>query len=234
MKIKTQISHYLQKNKITCSILSSKRNRIIFTAAVILILNIAYAVYNGVLGFIYSSLWFLTLSAYYIILSVMRFAAVSYEHKNNLDITVKPEEFVMRFTGVMLMILSLVLLGSVYYSISHEVAKANGKIVMITIASYTFYKVIIAFVNAGKIAKHRSPLLTTIRNIACADAAASIMSLQRSMLISFKGMSLSKIKLMNTITGSFVCLFIFILGLIMITGKLGGKRNGKIKNSEGK
>lgn len=82
---------------------------------------------------------------------------------------------------------------------------------MISIAAYTFCKVIIAIVNAVKIAKHKSPLLATIRNITCADAAASILSLQRSMLVSFKGMSNSDIILMNTLTGVFICLFVFML-----------------------
>ncbi|MGN0660168.1 MAG: hypothetical protein ACI4JX_00450 [Oscillospiraceae bacterium] len=216
------------------SILNNRRRRIVFAAAASLALNICYALYNGILGFAYGSLWFLVLSAYYIILSVMRFAAVFCERKNNAETAMISEMFVMRFTGIMLMLLSLVLCVSVSYSIFHDVSKANGKIVMITIASYTFYKVIIALVNASKTARHPSPLLRAIRNISCADAAASVFSLQRSMLASFDGMSLSEIRLMNIVTGCFVCLIIFILGLVMAIGILGGKENGKIKNSKSK
>lgn len=234
MRIKERIEYHIRKNDIVNGILHNKRSRIVFTAAASLFVNVCYAIYNGVLGFLYSSLWFLVLCAYYIMLSVMRFAAVSYEHKSSLKNTAMSEMFVMKFTGIMLMLLSVVLAVSVYYSICFEVVKGNGTIVMITIAAYTFYKVIMAVVNASKTAKHHSPLLTAIRNIGCADAAVSVLSLQRSMLVSFDGMSLSEIKLMNTITGAFVCLFIFILGLIMTIGILGGKRNGKIKNCKSK
>ena len=230
MKMKDRIVYYIQNNNIANSILHNRRHRIVFTTVASLALNVGYAIYNGILGFVYSSFWFLVLCAYYIVLSVMRFAAVSYEQKNNFETESMSEVFVMRFTGIMLMILSFVLSVSVYYSNCYEVVKENGTIVMITIATYTFYKVIIAFINAVKIAKYHSPLLTTIRNIACADATASILSLQRSMLISFDGKSLLEIKLMNTITGIFICLFIFILGLLMTAGILGGKRDGKIKN----
>ena len=164
----------------------------------------------------------------------MRFSAVFSARRRGMKKAAADGMFVMRITGVMLMLLSIVLSYSVYYSVCRETAKAGGEIVMITIAAYTFYKVIIAFVNAAKTAKHRSPILTAIRNIACADAAASLLSLQRSMLVSFDGMSLSEIRLMNTVTGIFVCLFIFILGLIMTIGIMRGKRNGKIKNRKSK
>ncbi len=232
--MKGKLGHYIRNHNIVNGILHNRNHRVVLAAAASFALNVGYAIYNGVLGLLYGSLWFLSLCAYYIILSVMRFAAVSYGRKNRLKGERQSEVFVMRFTGVMLMLLSLVLSASVSYSLSHEVEKANGTIVMITIATYTFYKVILAFVNAVKTAKHHVPLLTTIRNISCADAAASVLSLQRSMLVSFEGKSLSGIKRMNTVTGIFVCLFVFGLGLIMTIGILGGKRNGKIKNCKSK
>lgn len=210
-------------------IIKDPKQRILFASAASLALNAAYAIYNGVLGIIYGSLWFMTLSAYYIILSVMRFAAVLCGVKEN-----GTENFVMRFTGVMLVVLSLVLAVSVCYSLRFEVARANGTIVMITIATYTFYKVIAAFIRAAKTVKRRVFLLTALRSIACADAAASVLSLQRSMLVSFEGLSGAEIKLMNTVTGIGVCLFIFISGVVSALGIIGGKRNGKIKNSKSK
>lgn len=206
-------------------IIKDPKRRILFASAA----SLAYAIYNGGLGIIYGSLWFMTLSAYYIILSVMRFAAVLCGIKG-----VQDQEFVMRFTGIMLILLSLVLAGSVCYSLRFEVARVNGTIVMITIATYTFYKVIAAFIRAAKTVKRRVFLLTALRSIACADAAASVLSLQRSMLVSFEGLSEAEIKLMNTLTGIGVCLFIFISGVVSALGIMGGKRNGKIKNSKGK
>ncbi|MGN1419062.1 MAG: hypothetical protein ACI4W6_07015 [Acutalibacteraceae bacterium] len=220
-----KIDHLISKNKTVKKIIHSKRHRIVFTAAASLALNICYAVYNGILGIVYSTLWFLVLCVYYIILSVMRFAAVSCERKNRLKNETVSELFVLKFSGIMLMILSLVLAGSVYYSTFNETAKEYDEIVMISIAAFTFYKVVLAIINAIKIAKHNSPLLTTIRNISCADAAASILSLQRSMLVSFEGMSASEIEIMNIATGIAVCLFIFILGLLMTIGILGVKRH---------
>lgn len=218
-KLKKNIILQIEKTKIGNRALHNVRYRIVLTAFLGFVINITYAVYNGVLGIIYASVWFLAMFAYYTILSVMRFSAVLYEYKSKTH----NEKFAMQFIGVMLIIMSLVLSGLVYYSIANDIATKNNSIIMITIAAYTFYKVIMAIINLVRIRKYKSYLLTTIRNIALADAAVSIFSLQRSMLVSFDGMISENIRLMNICTGSGVCLVVFILGLIMSIGKVSKK-----------
>lgn len=46
-----------------------------------------------------------------------------------------------------------------------------------------------------------------------------LFSLQRAMLVSFPGMLLPDIRLMNALTGAGVCVLIFLLGLNLIGGK---------------
>ena len=87
---------------------------------------------------------------------------------------------------------------------------------MITIATYTFYKITIAVIKAVKQHKNSSLLLKTIRNIRYAEVAASILTLQRSMLVSFGAVEADKIWLMNSVTGAAVCLFVLMLGISMI------------------
>lgn len=82
---------------------------------------------------------------------------------------------------------------------------------MITIATY-----IVAIVKAIKQHKNPSPLLAVVRNIGYAEAAVSILTLQRSMLVSFGAMDKATIKLMNSLTGAAVCLFILSLGIVTI------------------
>ena len=125
------------------------------------------------------------------------------------------------------MLLSAILALSVYLSFQYDVAIVHSEIMMITIAAYTFYKITMALVNAIKAGKQHSLWLTAIRNIGCADAAASLLTLQRSMLVSFEGMSNQDMELMNALTGAGVCLLTAALGIYMILGK--EKGNGKIK-----
>ena len=58
-----------------------------------------------------------------------------------------------------------------------------------------------------------------LRNISFATALVSIFSLQRSMLVTFEGMTDSQIVLMNALTGTGVCILVFLLGLNLVRKK---------------
>ena len=122
----------------------------------------------------------------------------------------------MKFSGVLLVVLGIVLAAVNYISLSQNIASKHEEIVMITIATYTFYKITMAILKAVKQHKNPSPLLKTIRSIGYAEVSASILTLQRSMLVSFGSMESGQIRFMNAVTGAAVCLFVLILGLSMI------------------
>ena len=69
-----------------------------------LVFNIAFATYHLVMGLVTSSWWLLTLGSYYLILSTVRFAVLRSKSK---------ERFIAKFTGWMLMLLSIPLVGTV-------------------------------------------------------------------------------------------------------------------------
>ena len=59
----------------------------------------------------------------------------------------------------------------------------------------------------------------TLRNISFADAFVSIFALQRSMIVSFEGMTETEIVIMNTTLGYAVCVIVFLLGLNLVKNK---------------
>ena len=146
----------------------------------------------------------------------MRFSAIMCEHRNNALYSQHAENFVMKLSGILLSVLSFVLTAVIYISLSQNIAAKYSEITMITIAAYTFYKIIISIIKAVKQHKNPSLLLKTIRSISYAEVAASILTLQRSMLISFGAMEQRQIRLMNVITGMAICLFVLMLGISMI------------------
>lgn len=202
---------YIPKTKPGIRLKNDIRYRIVSFAICGFSINLLYALYNGALGIISRSIWFLCLCAYYVILSSMRFGVIMQGRRN-----MSTENFITKFCGVMLILLAFVLSGSVYISLISDVAVKHQEIVMITIAVYTFYKVVLAIINTVKIRKENSLLLSAIRNIGCADAAVSILSLQRSMLVSFGDMEREQIYIMNTLAGAGVFIIIIALGISMI------------------
>jgi len=192
-----------------------KRERFVQPVHLSLCANLSFAGYTGGLGLLSGSWWFITLAAYYIVLSVMRFALLRFQ-KHGADEA--SERFVMRFTGALFLVLSVVLAGTTYLAFLENQGVRQHEIVMISMALYAFLKVTIAAINLAKCRALKAPVLKTLRNVSFADALVSIFALQRSMLVSFDGMSADNIALFNALTGSAVYLAVFLLGLNLIGG----------------
>ena len=184
-------------------------NRALKNALLSLIFNSAFAVYYFVFGILMHSLWFLTVGVYYVILSFVRFAVL----------VIKKDAFAIRLTGSVLMLLSLPLAGATVLAVIHERGIVVHEILMISIALYAFSKITLAAIQLIKARRGASAQLVALLNISFADAFVSIFSLQRSMLVSFEGMTATEIGIMNAMTGSVVCITAFLLGLNLIRNK---------------
>ena len=175
-----------------------------------LLFNVAFALYHLVVGGYTSSWWLLTLGSYYLILSTVRFTVLIFYSK---------ERFITQFTGWILIVLTVPLVGTVILSVVRDRGYELHMIVMIAIAAYAFTKITLATVNFIKSRRSGSAMLITLRNISFADAFVSIFALQRSMLVSFEGMTESEIVIMNASLGSAVCVIVFLLGINLLRHK---------------
>ena len=175
-----------------------------------LIFNVVFGAYYLISGTSSESRWLLMLGAYYIVLSIIRFCVISTREKHGTA---------ARFAGAMLIVLSLLLVGIVVLSVVRDRGHKFHMIVMISIALYSFTKITLATLNLIKSRRGRSIKHVTLRNISFADAFVSIFALQRSMLVSFEGMTEGEIQLMNALTGCAVCIIVFLLGLNLVRNK---------------
>ena len=172
--------------------------------------NIAFAAYHLVMGLVTGSWWLLTLGSYYLVLSLVRFVVLRSKSQ---------ERFIAGFTGWMLMLLSIPLAGTVVLSVVQDRGHELHMIVMIAMATYAFTKITLATIKLIKARQSTSATLITLRNISFADAFVSIFALQRSMLVSFEGMTEAEIVIMNATLGSAVCVIVFLLGLNLVKHK---------------
>ena len=182
------------------------------TTLISLVFNIAYCVYHIAYGAATTSWWFLAIGIYYAILSIVRFVVL--RHKGN-------RQLLVRFTGVMLIALSFSLVGTVILAFIKDRGTRFPLVAMLAIATYTFTKITLATIKWIKAQKGKSAKMLTLRNISFANALVSIYSLQRSMLVSFDGMTATEIRIMNVATGSAVCIVVFLLGLNLVYYKSG-------------
>ena len=169
--------------------------------------NIAYSAYHIIYGAATTSWWFLTIGIYYAILSVVRFTIL--HRKGRWRILVP-------FTGAMLIALSISLVETVVLALVRDRGTVFPLIAMLAIATYTFTKITLATIKWIQARKSTSAKILTLRNISFANALVSIYSLQRSMLVSFDGMTATEIRIMNAATGSGVCIIVFLLGINLL------------------
>ena len=210
----------IRKNPFGERFLADYTFRTILTTLPAFLINVAYTVYNGVIGIMNQSVWFITMAVYYSLLGIMRYYAVSTGRKTSRlddgEQIRKKELSVIRTDGILLLVLNLALSGVVLLTIAQDTAKRHSEIMVISIAAYTFYKITMAVVNMVKVRKTKSPILITIRNIGAADALVSMLTLQAAMFASFQDKNSLNTNQMNAITGLAVCILISILGISMI------------------
>ena len=184
--------------------------RTLKVAFVSLAINSVFSAYYLILGIWTQSWWLITLGAYYYVLSTIRFYVLK---------TKKHQCSIVRPVGILLLILSLPLAGTVILAVVKDRGQSLHEILMIAMAVYAFAKITLATVNLIKARKDNSAKHLMLRNISLADAFVSIFALQRSMLVSFGEMKASQIMLFNILTGTAVWVIVLLLGINLIGGK---------------
>ena len=202
-------------------------NRDILKTSLSLVFNASYAMFNLALAWIYQSEWYLMMAAFLAPLCIIRFRILIFWKK---DGAAQDGHGILSFSGIILLLLDMQIAAIVYVSSIRQVTKEHGEIIMITVAAYTFTKLGFAIARAVNARKDSRPIPRTIRCITYAELAASLLSLQRSMIVSFGTGNHEWALLMNIICGSTVCLFIAATGISMI---LYGRTN-EIKNRRSK
>lgn len=175
-----------------------------------LLTNILFSAYHLGVGIWWNSWWLLTLGCYYLILSIVRFCILQKK---------KITTATMQFMGIMLILLSVTVAGTVILSTITDRGHKLHEILMIAMAVYAFAKITIAIINFIKSHRKASKRLRLLRNISLAHAFVSIFALQRSMLVSFGNMSTGNILLFNSLTGIAVWIIVALLGINLIRKK---------------
>ena len=203
-------------------------NRDILKTSLSLVFNASYAVFNLALAWIFQSEWYLMMAAFLAPLCIIRFRILIFWKK---DGAAQDGHGILFFSGIILLLLDMQTAAIVYVSSIRQVAKGHGEIIMITIAAYTFTKLGFAIARAVNARKDSRPLSMTIRCISYAELAASMLSLQRSMIVSFGTGNHEWALRLNIISGSAVCLFIAFIGISMISN---GRNVNEIENRRSK
>lgn len=216
ISLKVKIESNAWWNKFT----SDSIFRVLVTASLSMGWNLLYSLFNAVLAFVYKSSWHITMFVYYILLALMRFSVISLKKKN---------KNLLKYHGTAMIFLAVAMSGIVYLSVAESRTVIYNIIVIITIATYTFYQMIISIINIVKAHRSRDNKLIIFRNISVVSSIGSMFSLECSMLGTFGDIKTSYSRNMEIISGAFAVAIILFFGLSMITYRKKGETDEQIR-----
>lgn len=185
-----------------------------------------FALYNGVLGVWYSSLWHGSICAYYLLLSLLRSVLLTAETRRQSGRLSKDRErAVTTATSWLLFLLNAALIAPATLMVLDQRGVRMGMIPAITTATYTTYKIAAACVKLKR--AKASPCARQLARLRFVDALVSILVLQNTLITAVEGAVTDKMLLLTAITTAAILLVILALSILWLVWDTGKRRREK-------
>lgn len=144
-----------------------------------ILIPLAFAVYNIVLGYMYDTLWNKSIFIYYILLLLVRLILTIFLHiKNNIIVKI-----IYTLSFIVLLLLNIALIVPSILMIESLKPINIGTIPSITMATYTFYSITTSIIEIKKYKNDNNILLKQLKLVSLINAIVSILSLQNTLII---------------------------------------------------
>lgn len=228
-RMKENFIKLLRKYKFTSTMLDNYGYRTIVFSICSFVLNMAYVTFLGVIGIMSKSYWYISLTVYYLCLSVMKGNVFNSMRKYNNDIK---RARAYRYCGIIFILLTIALSGIIVLIYTSNMAFEYAGLMIYAVAAYTFFKLGIAIYNIFKARRYDNLYIQSIRNINLVSALVSILVLQVALFQAFAPEHNQGVA--NGLTGGAVAIVILALSIFMIykANKLLESSKGNIVNEE--
>ena len=181
------------------------------------IIDALYSVFKLVTGIIYSSVWFVTLAVYHLVLGILRvFLVLCGRKSNKSDEKLLCEYRHYNLTARLLLLLSIPMSGMIVLMVLTNSGFTYPGYVIYLSAMYTFYKVIMAAIDLKRFKKVGSPILSAGKAVNFTAAITSVLGLQTAMIAAFSENNDDFRLTMNAVTGAGVMAFTILIAFYMI------------------
>lgn len=143
-----------------------------------MIITLFFAIYNFIIGLIYNYIWNISVSIYYLLLTIIRIyiEIICLKKKDN-----KVHHIIQ---SIVLLLINISLLLPISLLVLNQKQVNNNSIMAITVATYTTYKIINSVLNYKK-AQNENNTIKIIRTISLLDALFAILNLQNTLVVTF-------------------------------------------------
>lgn len=174
--------------------------------------NFLYVLFRIVVGIRYTSMWFISMAVYYLVLAVLRLSLIlSYRQKVNID-----ELRCYRRTAWLIFLLNIPMGGMITLMVLTNSGYSYPGYVIYLSAMYTFYTMVTSVINLVRFRRLGSPILSAAKVLNFIAALMSILGLQTAMIAQFSVESDSFRKTMNAITGGVIWLCVILTAVYML------------------
>lgn len=174
--------------------------------------NFFYVIFRVVAGLRYTSVWFISMAVYYLVLGGLRvYLIVCYRHRSP-----EVERRCYRRTAWLLFLLNISMGGMILQMVrTNSGFSYPGSIIYLS-ALYTFYTLALAVVNLVKFRRLGSPILSAAKVLNLISAMMSILALQTAMISRFSENGEKFRQTMNILTGGAVYGMVIAIALYML------------------
>ncbi|MGN0432653.1 MAG: hypothetical protein ACI4EQ_09905 [Lachnospiraceae bacterium] len=181
------------------------------------LIGIAFTIYNGFLGFYYSSIWNCSICVYYILLAVVRGIIVGYQRKT-YDISNESGRNhgrkIFYLTHIIMFLMNVSLIVPIAVMIKGGRAYNLGMIPAITMATYTTYRIVMAIMHYSKSRKIDNALVKELRTTNLIDTLVAVLTLQNTMIIASAGEITEEMRILSIISSTVIWLSIVTLSVL--------------------
>lgn len=180
--------------------------------------NTGYAALQLGLGIYHHSLWFYSLSLYYVSLAIMRLFLVKHTLHHAPGEHLREEWHRYRICGWVFLLLNMALTVMIFYMVYRNRTVRHHEITTISMAAYTFTSLTMAIINVIKYRRLGSPVFSASKAISLASGCVSMLTLEGTMLTTFRSadMPLQTQQLFLGISGGVISVFILVMAIYLI------------------
>lgn len=166
-------------------------------------------------GIFYSSVWFIALAVYYILLALMRASLLHYVRKDERNKVSEWRRY--RLCGIILLFMNFALTGIIILVVRQNSGFVYPGVLIYVMALYAFYAAITAVRNVIKFRRYGSPILSAGKVISLTAALVSMLSLETAMLTQFgAGDDGNFRQVMTACTGAGISVIVLGMAVFMI------------------
>ena len=185
------------------------------------IVTICFTVYNGILGFLFDSIWHICIFVYYVFLLLIKgllvFGITNKKAKTN-------QLRIVYTTFIILIVMTIAMIAPAFLLVLDKRTYNLGLIPSIASAAYTTYSITMSIVNMKKAKNSDGPIIKQIRLVNIVNTLMSILVLQNTLILANGGYTddMKKLSVASSVGIIVLIIFIEIYQFILVKAKQDG------------